>query len=146
MDDQQRQQVSLQRREFEYIRVASISSITGTSSETMRKPSQPAANSEQNAYCLRGLLIDNGVLTKHRIQYYPGGAGTWNMDSVLNVLLLAVLEIGLLLSYSTFLRNKFGFSPLYQLVFLLETEVWIVQTGLFCYFLNVLQYELQHFG
>ncbi|GMF49530.1 unnamed protein product [Phytophthora fragariaefolia] len=80
------------------------------------------------------------------VVYYPGGAGTWNMDSVLNVSLVAVLEIGLLLSCSIFLRYKYGVSPLYQLAFVLETEVWLVQTGFYCFLIAVFQYELQHFG
>ncbi|EGZ28875.1 hypothetical protein PHYSODRAFT_322499 [Phytophthora sojae] len=80
------------------------------------------------------------------VVYYPGGAGTWGMVSIANILLFAVLEVGLLISFNTFLRHKFAFSPLYQLAFVLETEFYPVQAILFALILNVLQYELAHLG
>ncbi|GMF48688.1 unnamed protein product [Phytophthora fragariaefolia] len=176
IDDQQRQQVNLRRREFKRIRIAPISPIAGPSGETTRMSSQPATDYEQRYSQRSKNIVIQGVnilfhaeyvtlvvyvesivpiafvvfksILEHlpNVAYYPGGAGTWNMDSVLNVSFFAVLEIGLLLACSTFLRYKSGFSPLYQLAFVLETEVWVVQSGFFSFFLVVLQYELEHFG
>ncbi|KAE8997520.1 hypothetical protein PF002_g15171 [Phytophthora fragariae] len=80
------------------------------------------------------------------VVYYPGGAGNWDMESVASVSLFAVMEVALLLSFNTTLRHKFGFSPLYQLAFVLETEFYVVQAILSIFIFNVLQYELEHFG
>ncbi|KAJ8555019.1 hypothetical protein ON010_g9463 [Phytophthora cinnamomi] len=80
------------------------------------------------------------------VVYYPGGAGNWNMECVSNISLFAVMGIGLLLSFNTLLHRRFGFSPLYQLAFVLETEMWVVQAMLFNLMLLVLQYDLEHFG
>ncbi|KAJ8575007.1 hypothetical protein ON010_g4207 [Phytophthora cinnamomi] len=79
------------------------------------------------------------------VVYYPGGAGAWDMQSTLNTALFAATEVILLLSFDTFLRHKFGFSPLYQVAFVLETEFYVVQPMLFPFILIILQYELEHF-
>ncbi|KAE9045584.1 hypothetical protein PR001_g4904 [Phytophthora rubi] len=80
------------------------------------------------------------------VVYYPGGAGSWDTTSVVNVSLFAVLEVGLFLSFNAFVQRRFALSPLHQLAFVLETEFYPVQAILFVLILNVLQFELKHFG
>ncbi|KAJ8578743.1 hypothetical protein ON010_g461 [Phytophthora cinnamomi] len=79
------------------------------------------------------------------VVYYPGGAGAWDMQSTSNTALFAVMEVVLLLFFDTLLRHKFGFSPLYQVAFVLETEFHVVQSMLFGSIIFVLQYDLEHF-
>ncbi|ETL92251.1 hypothetical protein L917_09389 [Phytophthora nicotianae] len=62
------------------------------------------------------------------------------------MVLLVVLEIGSLLFLNAFLQRKFAFSPLYQLAFVLETEVFVVQAIFFIQCLILLQFELEHLG
>ncbi|EGZ17594.1 hypothetical protein PHYSODRAFT_500599 [Phytophthora sojae] len=92
-------------------------------------------------------LISKSVLEQMpNVVYYPGCAGNWDLESVVNISVFAVMEIALLLCFNSFLRHRFGFSPFYQLAFVLETEVHVVQAILFIFTLVVLQYELEHFG
>ncbi|KAE8987320.1 hypothetical protein PF011_g19625 [Phytophthora fragariae] len=42
--------------------------------------------------------------------------------------------------------RKFAFSPLYQLAFALETQMYLVQASLFLEIVVLLPYELEHFG
>ncbi|CEG41178.1 uncharacterized protein PHALS_11544 [Plasmopara halstedii] len=58
------------------------------------------------------------------VAYYPGGAGKWNQNSVMNILLFALLEVA----------------------FVLETQMICIQQKLFALMLFVLTYELAHFG
>ncbi|KUF77322.1 hypothetical protein AM587_10013169 [Phytophthora nicotianae] len=78
--------------------------------------------------------------------YYPGGADNWETGAVTNILVFAALEISSLLLLHFFLQRKFSFSPLYQLAFTLETQIYIVQAELFIEILFLLQYELEHYG
>lgn len=63
-----------------------------------------------------------------------------------NILVFASLEVGSLFLLHYFLKRKFAFSPLYQLAFALETEMYLVQGSLFLEIVVLLQYELVHFG
>ncbi|KAG2799160.1 hypothetical protein PC118_g9574 [Phytophthora cactorum] len=62
------------------------------------------------------------------------------------MLLLVVLEVGSLLFLNAFLQRKFAFSPLYQLAFVLESEMYPVQAIFFIQCLILLQFELEHLG
>ncbi|KAG6942932.1 hypothetical protein JG687_00018776, partial [Phytophthora cactorum] len=43
-------------------------------------------------------------------------------------------------------QRKFAFSPLYQVAFVLETQVYLVQSKLFLSLVVLLSYELVHLG
>ncbi|ETL77836.1 hypothetical protein F442_09650 [Phytophthora nicotianae P10297] len=93
------------------------------------------------------LLVYRSALERlPNIVYYPGGAGYWGINAIANMVLLVVLEIGSLLFLNAFLQRKFAFSPLYQLAFVLETEVFVVQAIFFIQCLILLQFELEHLG
>ncbi|KAF1789332.1 hypothetical protein GQ600_11070 [Phytophthora cactorum] len=64
------------------------------------------------------------------VVYYPGGAGSWGVTAVTNLLVFAVLEVASLVLLHVFLQRTFAFSPLYQLAFVLETQVYPVQANL----------------
>ncbi|KAG6966235.1 hypothetical protein JG687_00004969 [Phytophthora cactorum] len=75
------------------------------------------------------LLVFKSILEQlPNIVYYPGGAGQWDLTAV------------------AFLQRKFAFSPLYQLAFVLESEMYPVQAIFFIQSLILLQFELEHFG
>ncbi|ETP43661.1 hypothetical protein F442_09655 [Phytophthora nicotianae P10297] len=78
------------------------------------------------------------------IVYYPGGAGNWGIYAVVNILVFAALEVMSFLMLNQFLQRKFAFSPLYQVAFVLETQVYIVQAKLFLSLVILLSYELAH--
>ncbi|KAF1775958.1 hypothetical protein GQ600_5450 [Phytophthora cactorum] len=78
--------------------------------------------------------------------YYPGGADNWETGAMTNILVFAALEIASLLLLHFFLQRKCSFSPLYQLAFVLETQMYVVQADLFIGTLFLLQYELEHYG
>ncbi|KAG3117639.1 hypothetical protein PC110_g18227 [Phytophthora cactorum] len=78
--------------------------------------------------------------------YYPGRGDNWETGAMTNILVFAALEIASLLLLHFFLQCKFSFSPLYQLAFVLETQVYLVQADLFIGTLFLLQYELEHYG
>ncbi|EGZ17541.1 hypothetical protein PHYSODRAFT_504013 [Phytophthora sojae] len=78
--------------------------------------------------------------------YYPSSASNFGASAVANTLVFAFLEIVSLLLVHLFLQRKFAFSPLYQLAFVLETQVYMVQAQLFIEGIFLLQYELDHFG
>ncbi|KAG7384692.1 hypothetical protein PHYPSEUDO_002385 [Phytophthora pseudosyringae] len=80
------------------------------------------------------------------VVYFPGGAGRWGVSAVTNLLVLGVLEVGSLLLVHAFVQRKFGVSPLYELAFVLETQVSAVQAHLFQVIIFLLQYELAHLG
>ncbi|KAL4105890.1 hypothetical protein PRIC1_003945 [Phytophthora ramorum] len=80
------------------------------------------------------------------VVYYPGGAGNWGISALTNIFIFATLEIGSLLLLSYFLQRKFAFSPLYQLAYVLETQIYFVQSALFLDIVGLLQYELLHLG
>ncbi|KAF4147229.1 hypothetical protein GN958_ATG03639, partial [Phytophthora infestans] len=80
------------------------------------------------------------------VVYYPGGAGTWGIATVANILVLAMLEVASLVFLHQFLQRKFAFSAMHQLAFALETHVRLVQMKLFTGVLLLIPFELQHFG
>ncbi|GMF27577.1 unnamed protein product [Phytophthora fragariaefolia] len=80
------------------------------------------------------------------VVYYPSGANNWGMTALTNILVFAALEVGSLFLLHYFLKRKFAYSPLYQLTFALETEIYLVQGSLFLEIVALLQYELEHFG
>ncbi|KAG3161718.1 hypothetical protein PC128_g20744 [Phytophthora cactorum] len=80
------------------------------------------------------------------VVYYPGGAGSWGVTAVTNLLVFAVLEVASLVLLHVFLQRTFAFSSLYQLAFVLETQVYPVQANLFLEAIFLLQYQLEHLG
>ncbi|KAG3237915.1 hypothetical protein PI124_g17108 [Phytophthora idaei] len=80
------------------------------------------------------------------VVYYPGGAGSWGIATVVNILVLAMLEVTSLVFLHHFLQRKFAFSAMYQLAFVLETHVYLVQMMLFTGVLLLIPFELKHFG
>ncbi|KAF4136301.1 hypothetical protein GN958_ATG14473, partial [Phytophthora infestans] len=80
------------------------------------------------------------------VVYFPGGAGHWGITAVTNLVVFGVLEVGSLLLLHVFLQRKFGFSPLYQLAFVLETQASAIQAHLFPVTIFLLQYQLAHLG
>ncbi|KAF1783316.1 Ribosomal protein S5 domain 2-type fold [Phytophthora cactorum] len=80
------------------------------------------------------------------VVYYPGGAGSWNVATAANILVLAMLEIVSLVFLQHFLQRKFGFSAMHQLAFVLETDFYLVQMKLFAGILFLIPFELEHFG
>ncbi|KAG6958241.1 hypothetical protein JG687_00009515, partial [Phytophthora cactorum] len=80
------------------------------------------------------------------IVYYPGGADNWGSFAIVNILILAALEIGSFLVLNRFLQRKFAFSPLHQVAFVLETQVYLVRAKLFHSLTILLSYGLAHLG
>ncbi|KAG2793800.1 hypothetical protein PC112_g23288, partial [Phytophthora cactorum] len=80
------------------------------------------------------------------VVYYPGGAGSWGIATVVNILVLAMLEVTSLVFLHHFLQRKFGFSAMHQLAFVLETDFYLVQMNLFAGILFLIPFELEHFG
>ncbi|EGZ30645.1 hypothetical protein PHYSODRAFT_468186 [Phytophthora sojae] len=80
------------------------------------------------------------------VVFYPVGAGKWGVRSMGNTLALAALEAASLVLLHHLLHRKFGFSPFYQLGFVLETQIHMVQMRLFLEFVVLLQFELEHLG
>ncbi|KAE9086443.1 hypothetical protein PF010_g20058 [Phytophthora fragariae] len=78
--------------------------------------------------------------------YYPDTRNDWDNTALVNILVFAALEIGSLLLLHYSLQRKFAFSPLYQLAFALETQMYLVQASLFLEIVVLLPYELEHFG
>ncbi|ETP08975.1 hypothetical protein F441_15125 [Phytophthora nicotianae CJ01A1] len=78
--------------------------------------------------------------------YFPGGSGNWGIPAVTNLLVFGVLEVGSLVLLHVFLQRKFGFSSLYQLAFVLETQASAIQAHLFPVTIFLLQYQLAHLG
>ncbi|POM77428.1 Hypothetical protein PHPALM_5188 [Phytophthora palmivora] len=78
--------------------------------------------------------------------YYPGSAGSWSISAVVNLVVFASLEILSLIFLHFFLKHKFAFSPLYQLAFVLEMQIYPVQANLFLETIFLLQYQLEHLG
>ncbi|CEG44486.1 uncharacterized protein PHALS_00848 [Plasmopara halstedii] len=80
------------------------------------------------------------------VVYYPGVAGKWNQHIAINILLFALLEIGSFFVMSHMFKRKFELNPLYQVAFVLETQMVCIQQKLFTLMLFVLTYELAHSG
>ncbi|KAL8003954.1 hypothetical protein Plhal703r1_c11g0057751 [Plasmopara halstedii] len=79
------------------------------------------------------------------IVYYPGGAGHWGSFAISNIMLFAMLEIGSFLFLNQFIQRKFKISPMYQVAYVLESQVWKVQSMLFLA-VFLLPFELAHHG
>ncbi|KAL8015619.1 hypothetical protein Plhal710r2_c030g0112891 [Plasmopara halstedii] len=80
------------------------------------------------------------------VVYYPGGAGIWGSYAILNILLFTILEIGSFLFLNHFIQHKFKISTMYQVAFVLETQVSQVQSMLVFSLILLLSYELAHNG
>ncbi|KUF82263.1 hypothetical protein AM587_10000732 [Phytophthora nicotianae] len=78
--------------------------------------------------------------------YAPEGAEGWQSGPIGSILLFAVLEVCSLLALKVLLERKFAFSPLYQLAYVLETQLEFVQTDVFIATIVLLPFELVHFG
>ncbi|ETM98891.1 hypothetical protein PPTG_19221 [Phytophthora nicotianae INRA-310] len=78
--------------------------------------------------------------------YAPEGAEGWQSGPIGTILLFAVLEVCSLLALKVLLERKFAFSPLYQLAYVLETQLEFVQTDVFIATIVLLPFELVHFG
>ncbi|GAB9466633.1 hypothetical protein Gpo141_00004003 [Globisporangium polare] len=82
-------------------------------------------------------------------KYYPH---TRNMTearllaTIINLLVYIWLEILSFLGLHYVLKWKFGFSPTYQLAFVLEKQMQQLQGRLFVWIVYILQFTLQHFG
>ncbi|KAE9077039.1 hypothetical protein PF010_g23661 [Phytophthora fragariae] len=63
-----------------------------------------------------------------------------------NLLLYALIEFSSFAGVSLLLKRKFGFSPLYQLAFVLETQARALQSQLLIWVLCILQFTLVHNG
>ncbi|POM65507.1 Hypothetical protein PHPALM_18764 [Phytophthora palmivora] len=98
--------------------------------------------------CIVPLVFATYKLVLHRLPnavYYPASSN-WGIAAITNILVFAALEIGSLLLLQHILQRKFDFSPLYQLAFALETQMYLVQASLFLEIVILLQYELAHLG
>ncbi|KAE9005197.1 hypothetical protein PF004_g19890 [Phytophthora fragariae] len=80
------------------------------------------------------------------VVYYPGGAGSWGISALANLLVFSALEIMTFVLFVKFLQRKFSFSPLYQLAFVFETQMYLVQAKLLIEIVTLLQSKLAHFG
>ncbi|KAK1945894.1 hypothetical protein P3T76_002942 [Phytophthora citrophthora] len=74
------------------------------------------------------------------VVFYPGGAGNFGPEAALSIFVFALLEIGSLILLNIFIERKFDYSPLYQLAFVLETQVYLVQPVLFVNTVFLLQF------
>ncbi|KAL3674134.1 hypothetical protein V7S43_000080 [Phytophthora oleae] len=66
--------------------------------------------------------------------------------TVRNILAYALTEIGCLVWLHVEIKRKLGFSLLYQLAFVLETEIELLQGRLFVWIVILLQLTLAHYG
>ncbi|GMF41235.1 unnamed protein product [Phytophthora fragariaefolia] len=64
----------------------------------------------------------------------------------MNIMLYAGVEFASFIGVNMLLQRKFGFSPLYQLAFVCETHVRIIQSHLIIWVIYVLQVSLVHNG
>ncbi|KAL3670440.1 hypothetical protein V7S43_004762 [Phytophthora oleae] len=66
--------------------------------------------------------------------------------AVITILAYAVIELVSFSTLVTLLWRKFGFSPLYQLAFVLETQGPAQQGYLFVWTITILHLTLAHYG
>ncbi|ETO72063.1 hypothetical protein F444_11704 [Phytophthora nicotianae P1976] len=81
--------------------------------------------------------------------YYPHSASMTIeklQDTVTNILIYAVIEFASFGALLVLLKRKFGFSPLYQLAFVLETQASALQGHLFVWTITILHLTLAHYG
>ncbi|POM66670.1 Hypothetical protein PHPALM_17436 [Phytophthora palmivora] len=67
-------------------------------------------------------------------------------DTVTNILIYAAIEFVAFGALLVLLKRKFGFSPLYQLAFVLETQAPALQGHLFVWTITILHLTLVHYG
>lgn len=67
-------------------------------------------------------------------------------EAVTSFLIYATIEFAAFVALLVTLKRKFGFSPLYQLAFVLETHVQAVQGHLFVWTIIILDLTLAHYG
>lgn len=80
------------------------------------------------------------------IVYYPSQFESWNLSSATNILVYALMEVASFVLLEKFLRRSFAYSPLHQLAFALETQVYLVQGSLWLIILALMQVDLVHSG
>lgn len=78
--------------------------------------------------------------------FYPPDVGNWGLTGVANVLVFALMEVLSLILFELFFRRIFAFLPMYQLAFVLETQVYWIQGRLWVITLSQMQFELVHSG
>ncbi|ETI43391.1 hypothetical protein F443_11638 [Phytophthora nicotianae P1569] len=66
--------------------------------------------------------------------------------TVTNILIYAVLEVIMFGALLILLKRKFGFPPLYQLAFVLESQAPAIQGHLFLWTISILHITLVHYG
>lgn len=67
-------------------------------------------------------------------------------DTATNILIYAAIEFAAFGALLALLKRKFGFSPLYQLAFVLETQAPALQGHLFVWTITILHLTLTHYG
>eukprot|EP00644_Phytophthora_capsici_P018055 jgi/Phyca11/113911/e_gw1.25.180.1 len=81
--------------------------------------------------------------------FYPNTASMTEQKlhgTVANILLYATIEFAAFVALIVVLRRKIGFSPLYQLAFLLETQAPALQGHLVVWTITILHLTLVHYG
>ncbi|KAE8987256.1 hypothetical protein PR003_g23814 [Phytophthora rubi] len=68
------------------------------------------------------------------------------VSTEINLMLYGLVELAAFVAMNLLLQRKFGFSPLYQLAFVFETQVRTLQSHLFVWILCILQITLVHNG
>ncbi|POM81655.1 Hypothetical protein PHPALM_343 [Phytophthora palmivora] len=81
--------------------------------------------------------------------YYPHTASMTTTElhsAISNIFLYAIIEFMIFAVLLVILKRKFGFSPLYQLAFVLETHAPALQGHLFVWTITILHLTLAHYG
>ncbi|KAG6610055.1 uncharacterized protein IUM83_01008 [Phytophthora cinnamomi] len=81
--------------------------------------------------------------------YYPHTASITEQKlktTVINIMVYGVIEFVSFGALLVLLKRKFGFSPLYQLAFVLETHAAALQGHLFVWTITILHLTLKHYG
>eukprot|EP00644_Phytophthora_capsici_P015643 jgi/Phyca11/121351/e_gw1.44.319.1 len=81
--------------------------------------------------------------------YYPQTASLTSekmTKTVIGITLYASVELASFIGLVLLLRSKFGISPLHQLAFVLETQVYSLQGHLFVWTIYILHLPLLHYG
>ncbi|KAG7388015.1 hypothetical protein PHYPSEUDO_013267 [Phytophthora pseudosyringae] len=81
--------------------------------------------------------------------YYPHTASMTERKlqyTVTNILIYAAIEFVAFGALLVLLKRKFGFSPLYQVAFVLETQAPALQGHLFVWTITILHLTLEHYG
>ncbi|POM62349.1 hypothetical protein PHPALM_28508 [Phytophthora palmivora] len=82
-------------------------------------------------------------------QFYPQTASSTPdkvKQDVINIIMFGAVEFVGFVGLLSLLKRKFGISPLYQLAFVLETQVRTVQGHLFVWIVFILHMPLMHYG